>query len=153
MTMFRTVSPRPGIPELIKSELEVFLRSILHLDGVTDTVYQPARDGGLGLKDPRDIWHAAYLGARDTMFRLGDHAPWRWCLVDHALAPSPAWSLPCEGLDQSLRYKQTMFKMLEDVATRMTADVAQEREDRQQTEETLIRLLEQTCQSVETSLR
>ncbi|KAG9390376.1 hypothetical protein J8273_7726 [Carpediemonas membranifera] len=48
--------------------------------------------------------------------------------------------------------EQTQFKMLEDVATRMTADVAKERAERQHTEDTLLKLLEQTCQGIEVSL-
>ncbi len=48
--------------------------------------------------------------------------------------------------------ENTMLKMLEDMCTRLQAEIQNERSDREATEETLLKLLEETCSRVEMGL-
>jgi hypothetical protein len=62
-----------------------------------------------------------------------------------------------EGLAAEKKVREetenVLLKMLEDMCNRMQGEINQERRDREQTEETLLKLLEETCSRVEIGLR
>ena len=46
---------------------------------------------------------------------------------------------------QTALTREAMLRMMEDVVSKMQGEIAQERRDRETTEETLLKLLEDTC--------
>ena len=49
--------------------------------------------------------------------------------------------------------QNTMYRMIEDMHGKITQEIQNERKERENTEEGLLKLLEETCSRVETGLR